>query len=501
MSEENKNKIKRRDFLAGFATVPVLGVFGYGLFSQLNYQQKKKELFSSEHNLNEFISENKSYLDDVQGDIIKVGIIGTGRRGINLLKSLGYSEENKGVSDYGDLKIELVGVCDVYNKAAENALAMTTNNKFIKSGRQIKPAVRYKHYQDMLNDKNINAVIIATPDHWHAEMILDAISAGKHIYAERCLTRTLNEIYKIRDAIKNSSIIFQYGNQNRQLQSNKVARQMMIQNILGKVASVKTHTYRNTSAGITIEELSKTINPNDIDWKEWLGNSAAVPYSPERFLGWWNYFDYSGGLHANLFSNEFDAVNQVLSLGIPKSVNAMGGIFYDKIDRDTPDVFQASFDYPESELLLTYDADLANSDIIESKPKIKVKEIIGSEAWLKLDSNIVMYPDPNSTYYKDKIKENAEVIATNDVGSVEAVSSASKKMLASLGMVSTFKSKTDVDVTYLHLREWLSGIRTGIVVSGTFKTAYQDTVTALMSTKSYLEKRRVQYNNREDIVS
>lgn len=501
MSKEKKNKIKRRDFLAGFATVPVLGMFGYGLFSQLDYQQMKKRFFSSEHNLNEFISENKSYLDDVQGDIIKVGIIGTGRRGINLLQSLGCSEENTIVSGYGDLKIELVGVCDVYDKAAEKALAMTANNKFIKNGRHIKPAVRYKHYQNMLNDKNIDAVIISTPDHWHAEMILDAISAGKHIYVERCLTRTLPEIYKVRDAIKNSSIVFQYGNQNRHLQSNKVARQMMIQNILGKVASVKTHTYRNTNAGVTIEELSKAINPKDIDWKEWLGNSAAVPYSAKRFLGWRNYFDYGGGLHADLFSNEFDTVNQVLSLGIPKSVNAMGGIFYDKIDRDTPDVFQASFDYPENQLLLTYDADLANSNIIESKSKIKVKEIIGSEAWLKLDSNIVMYPDPNSDYYKNKIKENAADFAADDAASVQAVSSASEKMLASLGMVSTFKNKSYVDVTYLHLREWLRGIRTGIVVSGTFNTAYQDTVTCLMATKSYLENKRVRYNNKEDVVS
>lgn len=503
MNEEKKqNGLQRRDFIAGLATLPVAGFFGVSLLNQLVFNKKQSEFLESDFNLSDMVSESEDYLHDSEGDVIRVGIIGTGSRGINILESLGFTATGKKNNSYGDLKIHLAGVCDVYDVAAENAVILSRRNSFAKSSDLLPQAKRYGNYQEMLNDKEIDAVIIATPDHWHAKMIIDAASAGKHIYAEKCLTRTIEEVYEIKEALKNRKIVFQYGHQNRQQLSYKVARQIIMQNVLGKVTLLKTHTYRNTPQGAFIRHLGEKIDPEKIDWQQWLGETPYYPFTASRYFGWQKFFEYSGGLPAHMFSHEYDAINQVFKLGIPKSVVAMGGIYFWKDDRNTPDVFQASFEYPDRELILTYDANLANTSTGEYERGAKVKEIVGNDAWMKLGLNISIYPDKNSEKYKEKIERGLiepgspflSFIPGEDKSGVQTITSASKKLYASSGLVSTYRNGKEVDVTYLHLREWFEGIRKGIVVSGTFQTAFEDAITCHMATKSYIEKRRVEWD-------
>lgn len=504
MNDEKKenDKLQRRDFLAGLATVPVLGLFGAGLLNQILYDKKRNELFESDYKLGDLISESEDYQNDIAGDLLRIGIIGTGSRGLNILESLGFTGTGKKNNSYGDLKIRLAGVCDVYDNAAEEAIALSKYNSFVKTSNRLPQAKRYKNYQDMLSDKEVDAVIIATPDHWHSKMIIDAASAKKHIYAEKCLTRTIEEVYQIKDALSKSKIVFQYGHQNRQQLSYKVARQMIMQNILGKITLLKTHTYRNTPQGAFIRHLDQKIDPDKVDWRQWLGDTPYYPFTASRYFGWQKFFEYSGGLPAHMFSHEYDAINQVFKLGIPKSVVALGGIYYWKDDRNTPDVFQASFEYPDRELILTYDANLANTSTGEYERGAKVKEIVGNDAWMKLGFNITIFPDKNSEKYKEKIKQGLiepdspllSFIPGENKNAVQAVTSASKKIYASSGLVSTYRNGKEVDVTYLHLREWFEGIRKGIVVSGTFQTAFEDAIACHMATKSYLEKRRVEWD-------
>jgi predicted dehydrogenase len=504
MNDEKKenNKLQRRDFLTGLATIPVLGLFGAGLLNQILYNKNRDELLKSDFNLGDLISESDEYQNDTEGDLLRIGIIGTGSRGMNLLESLGFTNTRTKNKLYGNLKIQLAGVCDVYDDAAEEAIMLSKYNSFVKNSDEFPRAKRYKNYLDMLSDKEIDAVIIATPDHWHAKMIIESANAGKHIFAEKCLTRTIEEVYQIKDALKNKKIVFQYGHQNRQQLSYKVARQMIMQNILGKITLLKTHTYRNTPQGAFIRHLDQKIDPDKVDWQQWLGDTPYYPFTPSRYFGWQKFFEYSGGLPAHMFSHEYDAINQVFKLGIPKSVVAMGGIYYWKDDRNTPDVFQASFEYPDRELILTYDANLANTSTGEYERGAKVKEIVGNDAWMKLGLNITIYPDKNSEKYKEKIKQGLvepdspllSFIPGENKSSVQTITSASKKLYASSGLVSTYRNGKEVDVTYLHLREWLEGIRKGIVVSGTFQTAFEDAITCHMATKSYLEKRRVEWD-------
>lgn len=159
---------------------------------------------------------------------------------------------------------------------------------------------------------------------------------------------------------------FQLGHQITQNVIFQQAKQIIDKNILGKITLIETTTNRNTAEGAWIRHLDSNGKPkpgdlNTIDWKQWLGNRPAVPFTADRFYNWTKFFDYDFGMLGQLFTHEYDAVNQLLHIGIPHSAVASGGIYFWKDNREIPDVLQAVFEYPEKEMTLMYSASLASS--------------------------------------------------------------------------------------------------------------------------------------------
>jgi predicted dehydrogenase len=494
---EKSDTMRRRDFLMGLATIPVLG----GLFTGLLVKQTSEKASRSEllRELGIDIDGDQLPFAEslIAANVVRLGIIGAGNRGTSILQALGFNRPDEPNTDmHPHLYIELAGVCDVYEEHAQRAINMSGDNRYTETGLKLPPAKRFNHYQDMLNDKEIDAVIIATPDHWHAQMVIEAVQAGKHIYCEKCLTRTLEETYNLYDVIKNSAIKFQYGHQNRQQQSYNIARQIIAKQILGKITVIKTHTNRNTPRGAWVRHLDQKIDPDRVNWEEWLGSAPDSPFTPSKFFGWQKFFEYSGGLPPHMFSHEYDAINQTMSIGIPKSVSATGGIYYWKDERNTPDVMQALFEYPDREMIMTYDATLASSSTGEYESGAKVKEIFGSEAWMKLGMNIHVLPDRHSKKYKakldlQKMTPSTPFLSYTPGGGIDAVTSASDKYYARQGLIYTYKGGKKINVTYLHVKDWLDCIRNGGTPACNIDLAFEDTVTCLMATKSYQEGRRV----------
>ena len=499
MSETEKKDMRRREFIKGLATIPVFGGFAAGVLAKRHHDRSIQDEIFKELGIDTDLAESEAE-DTLPGEVIRLGIIGIGSRGTSILRALGFDDPDEPESDIQkDLNLVLAGVCDVYDQHAQKAMAMSRSNRFLAESQQPKGAIRYKHYQDLLQSKEIDAVIIATPDHWHAQMIKDTVQAGKHIFCEKCLTRTLEEVYSVYDTVKQGSVVFQYGHQNRQQESYRIARQILKKNVLGKITLIKTHTNRNKERGAWVRHLDKEIDPGQVNWEQWLGSAPRTPFTPSRFFGWQKFFEYSGGLPPHMFSHEYDAMNQVLDLGIPRSVMALGGIYYWKDDRNTPDVMQALFEYPDRELVLTYDATLASSSTGEYESGAKVKEIFGSDAWMKLGMNIHVVPDRHSKHYKEKIEKgvmspSSPFLSYTQGGGIDAVTSASEKYYASQGLVYTVKGGEKVNVTYLHVKEWLDAIRHGGQISCGIDMAFEDAITCLMATKSYREGRKVTWD-------
>jgi predicted dehydrogenase len=503
---QKKSGVKRREFLKSLTGIPVFGGFIAAFMAkQMHDQNRKNEMFN-ELGIKTNFEPTEAIQSIKPGKQIRLGVIGIGNRGTSILEALGFVAPNESYQDVNeDLNVLVTGICDVYDDASERALEMSRENRYLKETAQLPKPKRYKNYQDMLKSKDIDAVIIATPDHWHAKMVVDAAKEGKHIYCEKCLTRTIDEVYEVREAIKESPVVFQYGHQNRQQDSYRIARQIIEKNILGKITLVKTHTNRNTPRGAWIRHENKKIRPDKIDWQQWIGSAPKTELTPSRFFGWQKFFEYSGGLPPHMFSHEYDAINQVMNLGIPTSVTATGGIYYWKDDRNTPDVMQALFEYPEKDLMLTYDATLASSSTGEYESGAKVKEILGSDAWMKLGINIYVVPDRHSKTYEKKLEDqrmnpSIPFLSYTPGGGIDAVTSASDQYYARQGLVFTYKGGKKVNVTYLHLKDWLNCIRDGGEPTCNIDLAVEDAITCLMATKSYQEKRPVTWDAKKGVV-
>jgi predicted dehydrogenase len=226
---------------------------------------------------------------------------------------------------------------------------------------------------------------------------------------------TEDEIYKVYDAVKNSDIVFQLGHQITKNVIYQQAKEILDRGILGKITLIETTSNRNTSSGAWIRDRnangnSKPGNEKTIDWAQWLGSSSKEPFSLDRYYNWTKWFDYGMGLISQLFTHEYDAVNQILRIGIPKSAVSLGGIYYWKDGREIPDVLQCVFDYPSRDLTLMYSASLANS-------RQRGRVFMGHDASMELGSSMVITADNNSTRYKELIK-NGIIETTNPMISV-----------------------------------------------------------------------------------
>ncbi len=507
----DKPSIQRRNLLKALAGIPIVGLFGTQLFRKLEYEKSSYIDWPKELGLNFNTSEkSKKLVSSNKEDVIRIGIVGWGGRAISLGYALGYmhpeSLDNRAKNGQhedwlkqANLNVAITGICDVFDERAEHGLATAKSDlhpdDFSSAGLKVK---RFKHYHDMLNSSDIDAVIIATPEHHHAQMVIDAVQAGKNIYCEKSFTRTEQELYDAYDTVKNSNVVFQLGHQITQSPIFHKAKEIINKNILGDISLVETTTNRNTASGAWIRHLDKNGNlrPGNlesIDWEQWLGTRPKVPFSVDRYYNWTKWFDYSTGMLGQLFTHEFDAVNQLLRMGIPKTVTASGGIYFWKDNREIPDSLNVSFEYPDSNFTLLYSATLGNS-------RSRGRVFMGRDASMELGSTIKLAIDNNSKRFKKQIAAGkivpGEYLESFDFGQeIDAVSSATAKYYASRGLTTAKVGGVSVDLTYLHIKEWLDVIRNGGETSANIERSFEEGVAVQMAQKAYIEKRQVRWDS------
>ncbi len=510
MSEnEKKQPINRRDLLKSIATVPFLGAMFYGLYRKKKYEDYIRGNLADELNLNYEPPEVYQYKPQSSDKPLRIGIIGNGSRGSHLLRSAGFVHpdkirswkealsKNKNDNRYQDfiqqedLNVEITAVCDIFDVHARQALEAGANRERKDTlAADAKMAVRCMNYKELLARDDVDAVIIATPDHWHAPMAIEAANAGKHIYVEKPMTHKLSEVYALRDAVKKNGIILQLGHQGRQTESFNKAIEVIKKNILGKISLVEVCTNRNDPNGAWVYPIHPEASEKTIDWQQFLGNAPSVPFSAERFFRWRCWWDYATGLSGDLFTHEFDAINQVLNLGIPSSVTASGGIYFYKDGREVPDVLQIVCEYPEHDLSLLYSATL-------SSERNRGKIFMGHDGHMELSDKLIVKTDPNSTRYKKqidkKIIDPTIPIYTYTPGmkQVDAITSATEQYFASRGLLYTFRDGKRFDTTFLHIKEWIQCIRTNSKPSCDIDAGFEEAITAAMADISYKEKKQV----------
>jgi len=523
---EKEASFARRDFLKGLATIPVLGAFAFKYFQKKSYDDSRKKRILEEMGLKgEAPAIHTSPSSKKPSDLLRIGIIGNGGRGQSLLRAAGFATQewineelgaakrdkmNKTLETFlnqEDLNLVITGVCDLFNVRADLGIAASTNE--IRPGggtKGLKPAKRFRHYQELLDSPDIDAVIIATPDHWHARQVIDAVKASKHIYCEKCMTRTEEEVFQVVNAVKESNIVFQLGHQNHQQESHIKAQEIIEKGILGNITLIECSTNRNSPNGAWYYEIDEKGTEQTIDWDQFQEPAPnKVPFSPERFFRWRCWFDYGTGLSGDLLSHEFAAVNQIMALGVPETAVASGGIYFFnnqwkqkdeykmKEMRDVPDVFNVVFEYPKKNLTLIYSATLANG-------RWRTRKFMGHDATMQVGDDLTIQIERESTTYKDKIEEDLIDTSvplfsyTPGAKGIDAITSATERYFASKGLMYTYRGGKPIDTTHLHVKDWIDCIRNNKFPRCHIDLGFEEAIACHMATKSYLESRKVQWN-------
>ena len=236
-------------------------------------------------------------------DALSVACLGTGGRCQHLMKSLAQIPG-----------VKIAAVCDVYDLQLNNAKKLADPK-----------AIASKQYRELLDRKDIDAVLIASPDHWHVPMAVDACNAGKDVYVEKPLTHDPSEGSLIIEAQNRSKKIVQVGMQQRSMPHIQKARELIKSGRIGEV--FKVHLSWNRGGSTRMLRGPQGVDPNQVAWKDFLGSAPDQPFDEYRFRNWRWFWDFGGGVLTDLMVHWIDVAHWVLDLDHPLKATAIGNHF------------------------------------------------------------------------------------------------------------------------------------------------------------------------------
>ncbi len=269
-------------------------------------------------------------------DRVRFGLIGAGGRGKEIFEVA-----------VGCPNAEAVAVADIYSRRLDEARAMA-------------PAVKtYHDYRRLLDDKSIDAVLIATPQHQHALNFVAAIQAGKDVYQEKTMAFNPAHARRMRKAFAGSRRVVQVGMQMNSAPSISKIQELLAAGRLGTITAIQAHHYRNAPYGGWLRQVPPDCDAGHVDWPAFEGEARHYAFDPQRYVNWRFYWDYSGG---NCFENMVHQVAfwyRVLGLDIPQSATMAGGN-YRSPKMQVPDTMSVSFNQSEK-LLFTWNSMFGNA--------------------------------------------------------------------------------------------------------------------------------------------
>jgi predicted dehydrogenase len=265
-------------------------------------------------------------------DTLRVGVIGAGGR----MNSLLSAADTAG-------PYQIAAVSDVYGPRCD-AIKLRTNGN---------SATSHVDYRQVL-DQQIDAVIIASPDHWHVPMTVEALSAGKDVYLEKPVTHTMEEGATLTRAVRSSKRILQCGMQQRSWSHFRDAVELIQGGSLGRVLQVRTYWWQNYLG----HQPPKPVDVQALDWKKWLGNAPDQPFSEEKFYRWRWFWSFGGGAMTDLFTHWIDVAHWAMKSDQPRDVQMLGDKYVFE-QWDCPDTVQAALRYPGFDVV--YEGMMASS--------------------------------------------------------------------------------------------------------------------------------------------
>jgi len=366
---------------------------------------------------------------------IRLGVIGPGDRGRHVLGHF-----------LRDSSVEVAALSDIWDEPIEKAKKLAPR------------AATFRDYRKLLEEKNLDAVLIATPDHWHAPTALLALESGRDVYIEKPLTLTLTEGPLLVKAARANGRVCQVGLQQRSGKHYIRAKEEYIDTKrLGKITLVRTWWHGN-SWHLRRAPKSLETKPESLDWTAFLGPVKWRDWDPQQYHNWRAYLDFGGGQVTDLFTHWVDVVHMFLGGEIPLSAVAAGGVYHYKDGRTAPDTINVLLEYPEN-YTVSFEATLA--------PGIKGYgiEFCGTEGKLEID------------------REHYE-FQSSEKGAAPVAVKAEKE-----------------DMTLDHVRNFLECLRTRRRPNGDVLAGHRSAQASHLGNIAYMEKRRIRFDPiREQIL-
>lgn len=350
MSSKHSSGNSRRKFLGNVAKT----VAGAGLIPSV---AEASEIAPNEERMVRDLKEKYSANDQVQ-----IALIGAG--------GMGNADADTCISIPG---VKIVAACDLYDQRLVDAKKKYGGDIFTT-----------RDYKEILLRKDVDAVIVATPDHWHKDIAVDAMNAGKHVYVEKPMVQNITEGPAVIEAQKRTKMVLQVGSQGMSSLGNEKAKALLEAGAIGKLNYVEGFWARNTPGGAWQYDMPADASTSNVDWKRFLKNTPDRPWDPRRFFRWRCFRDYGTGVSGDLFVHLLSSMHFITGAIGPSKIMATGGLRYWKDGRDVPDVLLGMFDYNETEKHPAFNLSL-RVNFVDSTRDSSYMRLVGNEGSMIVD--------------------------------------------------------------------------------------------------------------------
>ena len=380
-------------------------------------------------------------------DRVRFGLIGAGGRGQEIFKHALHAPNTQAVA-----------AADVYSRRLDEV-------------KRIVPAIQtHTDFRRLLDDKSIDAVLIATPQHQHALNFVPAIQAGKDVYQEKTMAFNPDHARRMRKALEGSNRVVQVGVQSVSGNAFQRAHELATPGRMGTITAIHTHHYRNKPYGGWRRSIPPDCNLEHVDWKGFEGEAAPHDFNPERFINWRFFWDYSGG---NVFENMVHQVAfwyKVLGLKIPRHVT-MAGYNYLSPDMEVPDSMEVSMDQPEN-LFFTWNSIFGNDYYGEEGNDLA----LGNKGTvIRVNENVTYLPQGKQAARKAEVP-------------------------ASMGKEPDIVGSSDEDDTAAHMRNFFDCVRSRKEPNCSFDLGYRSALACQMAIASLRQGRTVQWDAEKEAI-
>lgn len=452
---KEKDEPSRRGFLKKLTTTAAVVAIGSDVFSASKTPQPFAYL--------------KRHGGISVNDQITIALIGAGGQGV--------SDTQTALQIPG---IKLVAVCDLYDGRLADAKK--------RWGADIYTT---KIYKEILNRKDVDAVIVATPDHWHERISVDAMHSGKHVYCEKPMVHTVTEGPAVIKAQQETGKVFQVGSQGVSSLGNEKAKELLKSGAIGQLNYAEGFWARRAPVEVWQYPIPADASPQTVDWETYVSNTHKRPFDEKRFFRWRNYTDYGTGMAGDLFVHLFSSLHFVTgSLG-PEKIYASGGLRFWNDGREVPDVLLGTFDYGQTQVHPAFNLSL-RCNFVDGTSGTTYLRLVGSEGamditWDKvvLKRNSVFESD--DPFYTDKLKTSGQ-------------SSIQRKKMLPPEEISFDAEKGYLGGPYDHFNNFFMAIRSNGKVTEDATFGYRAAAPALLCNDSYFKGEPMHWDPEKMVV-